>query len=71
MQPGDVLYVPSTVVAKIIRVISPVTNITGQAAGSAAALSLRQGVMPRQLDIAQLQRTLEEQGMELGLSKKS
>ena len=36
MQPGDVLYVPSTVMAKIIRVISPVTNITGQAAGAAA-----------------------------------
>ena len=35
MQPGDVLYVPPTVMAKIIRVISPVTNITGQAAGVA------------------------------------
>ena len=46
----------------------PVCSITGQAAGLAAALSLKQGVMPRQLDIAQLQRTLEDQGMELGLS---
>lgn len=35
MQPGDVLYIPPTVMAKIIRVISPVTNITGQAAGTA------------------------------------
>ncbi|MBN1871772.1 MAG: polysaccharide biosynthesis/export family protein [Candidatus Omnitrophica bacterium] len=36
MNPGDVLYVPSTVMAKIIRVISPVTNITGQTAGAVA-----------------------------------
>lgn len=35
MQPGDVFYVPPTVMAKMIRVISPVTNITGQAAGVA------------------------------------
>jgi ribulose 1,5-bisphosphate synthetase/thiazole synthase len=48
----------------------PVCSITGQAAGSAAALSLKQGVMPRNLDIARLQKTLEEQGMELGLAKR-
>jgi len=36
MKPGDVLYVPATVMAKLIRVISPVTNLTGQAAGAAA-----------------------------------
>ncbi len=36
MKPGDVLYVPATAIAKIIRVISPVTNVTGQAAGAAA-----------------------------------
>lgn len=36
MQPGDVLYVPATVIAKVIRVISPVTNLAGQAAGAAA-----------------------------------
>ena len=36
MQPGDVLYVPATVMAKLIRVISPVTNLTGQAVGAAA-----------------------------------
>lgn len=37
MNPGDVLYVPSTVVAKVIKIISPVTNAVSQAAGSAAA----------------------------------
>lgn len=37
MKPGDVLYVPSTIVAKIIRVVSPVTNAVSSAAGSAAA----------------------------------
>ena len=36
MKPGDVLYVPATVMAKIIRVVSPVTNLTSQAAGAAA-----------------------------------
>lgn len=33
MKPGDVLYVPATVMAKIIRVISPVTNFAGETAG--------------------------------------
>jgi len=42
MKPGDVLYIPSTVMAKIIHVISPVTSVVGQAAttttqGAAAA----------------------------------
>ena len=37
MKPGDVLYVPSTIVAKIIRVVSPVTNAVSTTAGSAAA----------------------------------
>lgn len=32
MQPGDVLYVPATVMAKIIRVINPVTSAVGVAA---------------------------------------
>ena len=36
MKPGDVLYVPATFMAKVIRVISPVTNVVGQAAGVAA-----------------------------------
>lgn len=36
MKPGDILYVPSTVVAKIIKVVSPVTNAVSSAAGAAA-----------------------------------
>ena len=36
MQPGDVLYVPCTVIAKIIRVVQPVTNAVSEAAGAAA-----------------------------------
>jgi polysaccharide export outer membrane protein len=32
MHPGDVLYVPSTVMAKLIRVINPVTTTVGLAA---------------------------------------
>jgi polysaccharide export outer membrane protein len=42
MRPGDVLYVPSTVMAKIMRVISPVTAPVSEAAGgkgSAATLT--------------------------------
>lgn len=37
MKPGDVLYIPSTVIAKIIKVVSPVTNAVSEAAGAAAA----------------------------------
>ncbi len=37
IKPGDVLYVPSTIIAKIIRIISPVSNAVSEAAGSAAA----------------------------------
>lgn len=32
MQPGDILYIPSTVMAKIIRVINPVASTVGVAA---------------------------------------
>jgi len=32
MRPGDVLYVPATIMAKIIRVINPVTSTVGLAA---------------------------------------
>ncbi|MDP2923076.1 MAG: polysaccharide biosynthesis/export family protein [Candidatus Omnitrophota bacterium] len=32
MHPGDVLYVPATVMAKIIRVINPVTSVVGMSA---------------------------------------
>ena len=49
----------------------PVCSITGQAAGTAAALALKQGVGPKNLDVALLQKTLQEQGMELGLAKRT
>ena len=45
----------------------PVCLATGQAAGTAAALAVRDGVSPRDLDVAQIQRSLLGQGMELGL----
>ncbi|MBU4377205.1 MAG: polysaccharide biosynthesis/export family protein [Candidatus Omnitrophica bacterium] len=35
MKPGDVLYVPATVIAKMIRIISPVTDFTAKTAGTA------------------------------------
>ncbi|MFA5143031.1 MAG: polysaccharide biosynthesis/export family protein [Candidatus Omnitrophota bacterium] len=35
MMPGEILYIPSTVVSKVIRIISPVTNAVSEAAGSA------------------------------------
>lgn len=41
--------------------------VTGQAAGTAAALSLQQGITPRKLDYARLQEVLREQG---GIVKK-
>ncbi|MBL7069084.1 MAG: polysaccharide biosynthesis/export family protein [Candidatus Omnitrophica bacterium] len=41
MKPGDVLYVPATVVAKAIRVISPVTNASAQVAGTAAGAAVK------------------------------
>ncbi|HOS42570.1 MAG TPA: FAD-dependent oxidoreductase, partial [Armatimonadota bacterium] len=41
----------------------------GQAAGTAAALSLRQQVTPRRLPVGDLQRTLVAQGMYLGQDK--
>jgi hypothetical protein len=43
----------------------PVCSATGQAAGVAAALSLKEGVAPRQLKVPLLQETLMEQGMNL------
>ena len=36
MQPGDVLYVPATAIAKVMRVISPVTNAARETASTAA-----------------------------------
>lgn len=37
MKPGDFLYVPSTVMAKVFRVISPVSNAVGVAASPATS----------------------------------
>jgi len=47
------------------RVI-PICMAIGQAAGTAAALSVRLGVTPRILDVTKLQRSLGKQGAELG-----
>lgn len=46
------------------RAMAPVMAI-GQAAGTAAALSAREAVAPRGLDVALLQKTLRAQGVEL------
>ncbi len=46
--------------------VSPTCMATGQAAGTAAALAVRAGVAPRQVDIRDLQRTLRRQGTDLG-----
>jgi hypothetical protein len=46
------------------RVI-PICMAQGQAVGTAAALAVRQGVSPRDIDIRNLQNTLIEQGAEL------
>ena len=41
LKPGDVFYVPATVMAKLIRVISPVTTpIANAASGQNAATTL-------------------------------
>jgi len=45
----------------------PVCFATGQAAGTAAALALKGGATPRQLDVTLLQTTVTKQGMALGL----
>ncbi len=43
--------------------------VMGQAAGTAAALAMRAGVAPRELEVAGLQRALEEDGAYLGRLK--
>jgi glycine/D-amino acid oxidase-like deaminating enzyme len=43
--------------------IQAVASATGQAAGTAAALCLRHGIMPRQVDITELQDALKKQGV--------
>ena len=45
----------------------PVCLVTGEAVGTAAALALKGGVTPRQLDMSLLQTTITSQGMDLGL----
>ena len=46
--------------------IMPICMGIGQAAGTAAALSIKQGVAPRALDVSLLQSTLRSQGANLG-----
>lgn len=46
MKPGDVLYVPATVMAKIIHVISPVTDATGQATTAAGQTATTAAILP-------------------------
>jgi len=45
----------------------PVCSATGEAAGTAAALALREKISPRNLDRPFLQKTLQRQGVDLGL----
>lgn len=45
----------------------PACFVTGQAAGTAAALALRENITPRQLDVLLIQKTVTNQGMNLGL----
>ena len=46
----------------------PVCTATGQAAGTAAAMAIKQGISPKKLDVAALQGDLMNQGMDLGLT---
>ena len=48
-----------------IRVIPPCI-LTGEAAGTAAALAVQEGVTPRELEITRLQRALRAQGADVG-----
>jgi hypothetical protein len=52
-------------IADTLRLI-PVCWVTGQAAGVAAALSIKDGRKPRAVNIAKLQNTLRQQGAHLG-----
>jgi ribulose 1,5-bisphosphate synthetase/thiazole synthase len=52
-------------IADTLRLI-PVCWVTGQAAGVAAALSIKDGCKPRDVNIAKLQNTLRQQGAYLG-----
>ncbi len=48
----------------------PVCFATGQAAGTAAAIAVREGLSPRNLDVAEIQDDLVRQGMKLSLPGK-
>ena len=37
MKPGEILYIPSTIIAKVIQIVRPVTDTVSSAAGTAAA----------------------------------
>jgi len=54
----------SSAPAELLRVM-PVTMIVGQGAGVAAAVSVRDGVVPRSVDIGAVQRELQAQGVSL------
>jgi len=47
----------------------PVCSATGEAAGTAAALALKQEITPRRLNRSLLQETLQQQGMDLQLER--
>jgi len=49
----------------------PVCSASGQAAGTAAALALHRGKLPRELDVTEIQEALQAQAMDLGLPTKS
>jgi hypothetical protein len=49
-----------------LRIIPPCI-VTGQAAGTAAALALKENTTPRQLDVALIQKTVTSQQMDLAL----
>ncbi len=48
-----------------IRIL-PIVATLGQAAGVAAAVSLRAGVAPREADVAEIQRILTREGAFIG-----
>ncbi|MFC2033734.1 FAD-dependent oxidoreductase [Chloroflexota bacterium] len=49
-----------------LRII-PACLVTGQAAGTAAALALKENTTPRQLDVSIIQKTVTDQLMDLGM----
>ncbi|CAG7617078.1 FAD-dependent oxidoreductase [Paenibacillus allorhizosphaerae] len=51
--------------------VQPIAMAIGQAAGTAAALCAKDGVLPRELDVSKVQKALTEQGAVLGASKET